>query len=428
MQLLVLILPIISPGKQLNFKELSDKMQLINLNLKDFNKIDIFSPVIILVGILFYLLLAWIAFYYQIRGLKSPSTEIYFYIFYGSFFYLLGISIPSILQKLYPHILNLSLLHRTQNNSKKEVNLSQEFSWEKFLVLVVILSLILQACNIYYSGGIPLLSGYLKANAVTRLWMLSYLLFLPGINIMMAKYYKKHYYILLLVGVVLFALTGYRTTTIAILLSAFITLYYTRKFKWFYILIFIILILSSGLLVGYVAVKSIEWQQWSLNPFELFFFRAGYTLTVLGQIIPLQGYTQGSLFFYTLTGYFYSIDPRIIVGEVVMGYKHSSTSTIWGPALLDFGSSALAVQMFSIGLIVKLLHRLQKHRKGVFTALYGIILAQTLIWIETGPTDLVVWLFYIFALILIIIALFQIQVQSKKNKHNSELYFSRDDK
>jgi oligosaccharide repeat unit polymerase len=161
------------------------------------------------------------------------------------------------------------------------------------------------------------------------------------------------------------------------------------------------------LIVGYVAVKSIEWQQWSLNPLELFFYRAGYTLTVFGELLKFQGQTHGTLLYYSIMGFFESQDPRVIVGTLVLGYKHSATSTIFGPALLDFGFIALAIQMFLLGFILKIMHFIQKYKKGVFTAFYAIILAQTIIWIETGPTDLVVFIFYFISILLILFALYQ---------------------
>ncbi|MBO6104480.1 MAG: oligosaccharide repeat unit polymerase, partial [Methanobrevibacter sp.] len=62
----------------------------------------------------------------------------------------------------------------------------------------------------------------------------------------------------------------------------------------------------------------------------------------------------------------------------------------------------MLVQMFLIGLILKTLHSIQNHKKAIFSAFYGILLAQTIIWIETGPTDVVVWLFYLIGIFLII--------------------------
>lgn len=383
------------------------------LKFSALNKIDIFSPYLLLLVTLLYIILAYLAFHFQIRGLISPSLDLYIYILFGSLFYLLGINLPLILQKMFPSQFNITSYRHFLANSKREFISKIDFPAEKMIFAVVIGGLVLQVWNIYSSGGIPLLSGHLKATAVTKIWLLSYLLFLPGINLLLAKYPNKKYYILLALGILLFALTGYRTTTVVILLSAFITLYYTLEFKRTYILIFIVSILFLVLVVGYVAVQSIEWQQWALNPLELFLYRAGYTLNVFDQLIPLQGSTQGSLFYYTLTGYFQSVDPRVIIGEAVLGYRHSSTSTIWGPALLDFGLWGLAVQMLFLGLILKLMHNIQVYKKGVFTAFYAIILSHTLVWIETGPTDLVVWIFYAISVLMILFILLQIKKRFK---------------
>lgn len=395
--------------------------------MKLINKIDVFSPYLVIFAIFLYVLFGITGFYYEIKGLEAPPLGIYIYILLGCCFFVAGVLFPKLVYKLnfksfesvnnflnYLYSkkdgLNKSLNEDILQNSVKTSRMS--FSrLEIFILGIVIFGLFLQALNLFNSGGIPLLSGYLKAKAVTKIWIISYLLFLPGINILLAKFNRSYYYILFLLGIALFALTGYRTTTIVIILSVFITLYYTRKFsknlKWVYFAIFVMGLVGIGLLVGYISAKSIEWQQWTLNPLELFFYRAGYTLTVFDKLIGMQGATNGTLAYYSLTGFFQSADPRAIVGEVVLGYKHSSTSTIFGPALLDFGTWALALQMFILGLVLKLMHLIQKTKKGIFTAFYAIILAQTLVWIETGPTDLVVWIFYLISIILVLFAFFK---------------------
>lgn len=350
-----------------------------------FKNKDIFSPYIIIVAIIAYLLMAYVAFHYKIRGLNFPSPISIIYIGIGSLFYALGVLASSNF-KLSPY------------------KVKGEFShiYEPLLLIILIISTILAAWNLYNVGGIPLFSGYLKAKALTKIWFISYLLFLFSINLLLARFKRNFYYGLLILGLILFALTGYRTTTVVILLSVLINLYYTRHISIGKLTIIGILIISLTILIGYVAVKSIEWQHWSLNPIELFFYRAGYTLTVFDRLIQFEGATQGRLLYSTLTGFFTSTDPRIIVGTTVLGYKHSSTSTIFGPATLDFGFFAMISQMFIIGLILGLLHIIQRVKKGFFTALYAIILAHTLVWIETGPTDLVVWIFYLIAVAVII--------------------------
>ena len=201
----------------------------------------------------------------------------------------------------------------------------------------------------------------------------------------------------------MFALTGYRTTAIAIVLSVLITAYYTKDLPWEYLILALIGIFILLLIVGYVAVKSIEWQTWTLNPIELLFYRAGYTLQVLGNAVVLQGSTHGQLLYNTLTGFMKSTDPRVIVGSTTLGYAHSTTSMIFGPALLDFGLYAMLIQMLLIGFIIGMLYNIQKSLNTAFVGLYAMLLAHVIIWIETGPTDLVILLFFLIAIIMVLL-------------------------
>ena len=100
-------------------------------------------------------------------------------------------------------------------------------------------------------------------------------------------------------------------------------------------------------------------------------------------------------------GFFKSTDPRVIVGFTTLGYAHSTTSTIFGPALLDFGLWAMLVQMFILGVLLKIFYNVQREYKGIFIALYAMLLAHTIIWIETGPTDLVIYLFFVLSIIMV---------------------------
>ncbi len=113
----------------------------------------------------------------------------------------------------------------------------------------------------------------------------------------------------------------------------------------------------------------------------------------------MKGATGGAM----LYNIFSAGHPRFIVGDVALGYHACITSTIFGPAMFDFGYIALAIQMFLLGFILKLMHLAQKTVNGAFTAIYAIIIAHTLIWIETGPTDIIVWIFYLLALIFLVI-------------------------
>jgi oligosaccharide repeat unit polymerase len=202
-------------------------------------------------------------------------------------------------------------------------------------------------------------------------------------------------------------------------LSVFITLYYSRRLKTIYILLFVVIIALIGIAIGYIAVKSIQWQQWALNPLELLYYRAGFTLMVFDKIVHMAGTIGGEIFKQV----FSSGHPRVTVGQVVLGYPAVSsnpttsiTSTIFGPAVLDFGFWAMALQMFILGLALKFVHNIQIEAKGAFTALYAIILAHTMIWVETGPTDITVWIFYAMSLLAVTLYISQLRRETTEHK------------
>lgn len=359
----------------------------------EYKKIDIFSPLLLVVLVIIYLIFSQIAFHYHLKELIGINIQTIGVIFLGVISYLIGI------------IITRYALKDKQIGLKR--NKLEKILSKRVILSLVILGIVLQVINMIYLGGIPLFSGYLKAKAATRIWLLSYLLFLPSINILLAKYPQKRYYLLFIIGLVLFVFTGYRTTVMAIVISVLITMYYTKDLPWKHLILAIVTIFILLLVVGYIAVKSIEWQTWTLNPIELLFYRAGYTLQVLDKAVLLEGSTHGQLFYNTLMGFFKSTDPRVIVGSTTLGYAHSTTSMIFGPAILDFGMYAMILQMAILGIILNFVYEVQQRLKDVFIALYAILLAHAVIWIETGPTDLVVWLFF---LISIIIILFSVKI------------------
>ena len=371
----------------------------MNFNFKNGN-FDLFNPLIIVVMTILFLIIAMPMWYFY-QELPSPNIDLYLYIGLGLLFFIFGVFLSNyIIGKKFKidvgsapkKVLNPEKLSLSDSYSKKEM----------ILVGLVLLGILLQIINIALLGGIPLFSATLKAKAATKIWLISYIIFLPSINVLLAGYNRKSHYLLLLIGLVLFALTGYRTTPIAIMLSALITLYYTRDVDVKYIILAILAIAVVLLAVGFIAVQAISWQHWSLNPIELVSYRAAFTLNILSKAIENQFATMGNLFYATLTGFFTHSDARVLVGQATLGQVHSITSTIFGPALLDFGIVGMLIQMLLLGFILKTLHSIQNYKKEIFTAFYGILLAQTIIWIETGPTDIVVWLFYLIGIFLII--------------------------
>lgn len=377
------------------------------MKFSELKRVDLFSPYTLVIIIAIYVSLAAIAYQEHLKNLQWISITTFIYVFIGILFFIMGVFVPKI---IYDHSVKLKSIFRdlkvTEDNSEQWYNKCRVLLDERVLLAAVLIALFLQGLNLYLLGGIPILSGYLKFKATTDLWRIAYPLFLPAITILLAKYPRKWYYVLFVIGLGVFAINGYRTTTMAILISAFITLYYTRKMKTTHVLISILIIALIGIVAGYIAVMSIQWQQWSLNPLQLIAYRAGFTMMVFDKILHMAGFTGGDLFHQALT----TGHPRVTVGQVVLNYPvggntptTSITSTIFGPAVLDFGFYAMAVQMFIIGVVLKIIHATHQKVNGAVTALYAIVLTHTMIWVETGPTDSVVYLFYFLAILTVII-------------------------
>lgn len=374
----------------------------MNFTIEDKN-FDLFHPLIIVAMVILFLLIA-VPMWYFYQKLPAPDLSLYLYIGIGLLSFILGIYLTNYLLK--NKFSSLYSNHTNEGINPQILSLFEKYSKNELIIVALVsVGILLQIINIALLGGIPLFSATLKAQAASKIWLLSYIIFLPSINVLLAKYNRKSHYALLLIGLILFALTGYRTTPIAIMLSSLITLYYTRDIDLKYIILAIVAIALMLLAVGFIAVQAISWQHWTLNPIELVSYRAAFTLNILVRAIENQFSTMGALFYATLTGFFTHTDPRVLVGIATLSQDHSITSTIFGPALLDFGIVGMIIQMFFIGFILKLLHSIQNNKKSIFTAFYGILLAQTIIWIETGPTDVVVWLFYLLGIILTISAL-----------------------
>ena len=340
-------------------------------------KYDYTNPMIVVVAILAFLGMGYIgSFNYRFDDPLSP--EVILTVIFACIVFSAGF---------------LAVKHKVTIEAKHPDYLS-----EKLLLALTIIALILQALNLVLLGGIPLFNSTLKANATTNIWRVAYPLFLIAVNLLLAKYYDRKYLILVVLGAVIFGLNGYRTSVLGILGSSFITLYYLDKISKKFGIAFIAVIIIGLMGVGYIASRSIATQHWTLNPLELIFYRAAFTLEVFEKIIPLAGTTNGRI----LAMIFSSGSPRTFIGNYVLHYDVCLTSTLFGPVMLDFGYLGLTIQMLFMGAFLGLIHKI---KNGAGIGIYSFILTHTIIWIETGPTDIMIWFLYLIGLIYLIISL-----------------------
>ena len=339
-------------------------------------KRDLFNPLIVVVAILVFLMMGYIgSFNYRFED--PLSSEVILTVIFSCVIFVAGV-----------------LLIKYKVNIEKVKDIS--FLSEKLLLSLAIIALILQTINMILLGGIPLFDSVLKSNATTNIWRVAYPLFLITLNLLLAKYYNRKYLIIILAGALIFGLNGYRTSVLGILGSSFITLYYLDKISKKVGIVFIAIIAIGIMGVGFIASQSIANQNWTLNPLELIFYRAAFTLEVFEKIIPLADTTNGKI----LGMIFSSGSPRTFIGQYVLHYDVCLTSTLFGPVYLDFGLIGLTIQMMFMGVFLSLIHKL---KKGIGIGIYSIILTHTIIWIETGPTDIMIWFLYLIGFIYLII-------------------------
>ena len=342
------------------------------------NRIDFFNPLIVVIGILAFLAMGYIgSFNYRFED--PLSLEVIVTVIFACIMFAIGYVIVK---------------YRVMIGEKREIG----FLSEKLLLTLAVAALILQALNLVFLGGIPLFNSTLKASATTNIWRIAYPLFLITLNLLLAKYYDRKFLTIIIIGTLIFGLNGYRTSVLGILGSSFITLYYLNKISRKFAIAFITIIIIGLMGVGYIASQSIASQHWTLNPLELVFYRAGFTLEVFEKIIPLAGTTHGHI----LSMIFSSGSPRTFIGEYVLKYTVCLTSTMFGPVMLDFGYFGLAIQMLFMGVFLGLLH---KAKEGFGVGIYAFILTHTIIWIETGPTDIMIWFLYAIGIIYLIMSL-----------------------
>jgi uncharacterized membrane protein len=55
-----------------------------------------------------------------------------------------------------------------------------------------------------------------------------------------------------------------------------------------------------------------------------------------------------------------------------------------------------------MGTFLGMVHKI---KRGIGVGIYSIILTHTIIWIETGPTDIMIWFLYFIGIIYILINL-----------------------
>ena len=212
---------------------------------------------------------------------------------------------------------------------------------------------------------------------------------------------------------IIISLLGFRTETMVLLLGIFLITAYQRIFNLcesFVLLVTTVFILIAmsilrHTLMGSTVTADILSSRFgaSLAAFDYLANKAGLSGVTYGLI-----HTAGFWFLEVVPG------PRNLIGYYIgAGYK-STTATIFGPIVFDFGIVGVVIAMLILGSILGIGYKLATVTKdGFIVATHSLLFAFSLVGIETGLVDFIVYIYFITGILVFLAAL--IFLKHRKN-------------
>lgn len=174
-----------------------------------------------------------------------------------------------------------------------------------------------------------------------------------------------------IVAFILIFLLGYKAGILILCFSFLIYKYRSKKisYKW---LIASIIGLLVFLAIMTKVILQYSGQKWSIGIFEILSYRAYFDIIVLEKIINYPSQMLGKI----------TLNPvgESLIGELLFGYSHNFTSTMFGPIYLDFGIFGLIFASL-LGFSSKLIYEGDKKIYGIYAA---ILLSMCEIGINYG--------------------------------------------
>ncbi|MBU7018562.1 MAG: hypothetical protein HXS44_13710 [Theionarchaea archaeon] len=262
-----------------------------------------------------------------------------------------------------------------------------------FTFLVV--GLLFWVYDVLLFGGFPLLTPEARGSLDVTFTMLSHLLPIGCVMTIIVVKNRTASIILVGISLVLMALLGYRTQVVLVMLASCFAAFFVNVVTGTEAAF----ILAGTGCVGLILTSLRDiFLQAKIGIVEAIQIRVSMTLDIydiMAEFGGVFGYTKGQVyvaafpyFARLMPGVAYS--PRWYIAEMV-GMDVSATSTILGPLAVDFGLVGVVVGMAFLGY---LLGRLYERKTPLGVALYCVVLAYSLIGIETGIVDLEVLIIF----------------------------------
>ena len=357
---------------------------------------EIFSPIIVLVTLTLFLLLA--------TDPVSRDLQIVFIIAYISF--LIG-------SLIFPRfVLN------NQDNENRQIplfNTKDVYSIGFCLTLVGILFLFISIASV---GGLPILKSSLRYS-LKPIFTMPVFLVIPGIGLIASHYLNQYnnneinrsqarfrFLVLTAIGIITVLTLQYRTPIIAILLMMIIIGYYGRILSVWEVIVGALIGVCAIIGIGYLRSLNELAISSNTNIFSTLESRANFTmhvLNLLNQISGNFGIIHGKMLASSMPGS--DLGPRMLVGKLIAWRTEVTvTPTLLGQMLVDFGKVGVAVEMCLLGFLLATGYKIIRITQDAFyISIYSLVLTYSIVGVETGILDIQV-LFYFFIISFIYLA------------------------
>lgn len=204
-------------------------------------------------------------------------------------------------------------------------------------------------------------------------------------GVLMVAFFKWSRYLpAILLLSILGLLSGFKSDAISIILASLLAGLYLGKFGPKEAVVTFALI-GGILTVVSNFIAKVSYFTWKLSPLLYPVYRSGFTFSVFDKI------AQSALPWGITHGRALADTRQVVASKSVLGYQeeHIITSTLFGPALLDFGVIGVAALALLLGYYLGVMRALAS--SSFSTALLAVALAHLIILIEVGlqPTSLI---------------------------------------
>jgi len=252
----------------------------------------------------------------------------------------------------------------------------------KWLFLCGILLLLVQLII----GGVPLFNTVLRKVSVTPLFVFGYCFLFLGITFMIRTHDLRHMIMATLISLALLSVFTFRVYILELMIAVLLTLYVYKKIRVVHICVTAVPLFILIIVIGYVGVL---YQDWKLNPLELFMYRPAFTFGILNEIVHeagILGISHGRIWLHFASATF--------IGSYLFGCDCNITSTIMGPLIFDGGLLELGICMAFFGSASQTLYKRATEDPNTIPY-YAILMAMVLVGVDVSFIPSIIVLFLV---------------------------------